>query len=190
MNKIGFSKFSLCMFLSYMFCFGCMKKVNALMPNYNKEAIQILKTRENSFFYTNIQSSDNNYVLRGYTCVKNDTLYFLKIKNNMKNYEKFPICLIEKRSKINSNFSYIFKDIGQNRSYTSELIHSTFFGNEYFYFFKNYVNVCDLHIANCTKSGSELMIANRTAFFIYSSKRGIIYFDFHLVIGGHLPYLS
>lgn len=189
MNKLVFCDFLLCIFFLFMSSFNDITKVNAQNSNCFKNNFEFVEQNKNNFFYTNIISSDKNYILKGFTFVKNDTLYFLQFKTNLKYYKKYPLCIVEKRSRINSSFSFVFKDINQNRSYKSELIHVTCFGNEYFYFFKNYVNVCDLHNANCTKSNSELMVSQRTAFFVYSSKRGIIYFDFHMVIGGYLPYL-
>lgn len=193
MKKIRILKYLYCIMVIYL-CFSCSQNSNIkLKSNDSKDTLaQYIKSKEggNSFFYTNIISLDKRCALRGYSFVKNDTLYFVKLKTNMMNFEKYPLCLVEKKSRINSSFVYNFVEFRHPYHYNSDLIFSTHFGSEYFYFFKNYTNACDFYGANCTKKNSELMVAQRTAFFVYSNKKGIFYFDYYLAIGVHLPYLS
>lgn len=193
MKKIHIIKYLYCIMVIYL-CFSCGQNSNIKIKYSNSKdtLVQYIKSKEggNSYFYTNIVSLDKRCSLHGYSFVKNDTLYFVKLKTNMIKFEKYPLCIVEKNSKINSSFVYNFLEFRQGYHYNSELIFSTNFGGEYVYFFKNYTNACDLYGMNCTKNNSELMVAQRTAFFMYSNTKGIFYFDYHLTICVNLPYLS
>lgn len=178
-------KYSVLIFL--LFLFSIMQFISCNSDEKNKEVVKInptidsliniikLKEDVKNVHFVRIISNDKKNILCGYDFVKNDTLFFIE-NRRFAMYKKYPLCIIKRGENVFLYTDNEWKDA--NYHYYSKNLHFSKFENDSIIVFKNFFNICRIGLANCTKKQAESNLAIRNAYFVYSKKNGIIYFDF------------